>query len=97
MNYLAVKDLKAPRLVRERLREEGELLLMNNGKPMALLLDVNQQDDPQTMLDAVRDARTRLALSRVRDAARRAGTADMSADEIERQIKLVRAERRRTR
>jgi hypothetical protein len=97
MNYIAVKDLKAPRMVRERLREEGELLLMNNGKPMALLLDVGQQDDPQTMLDAVRDARSRMALSRVREAARRSGAAGLSANQIEREINQARAERRKAR
>ena len=97
MNYLAVKDLKTPRLVRERLRKEGELLLMNNGKPMALLLDVTQQDDPQALLDAVRDARSRLALSRIREMARRSGAADMSMNEIEQEIKLVRADRRKSR
>ena len=97
MNFLAVKDLKTPRIVRERLRKEGELLLMNNGKPMALLLDVDQQDDPQAMLDAVRDARSRLALSRVREAARRSGVAGMSLDDIEREIRQARAERRKSR
>lgn len=97
MNFIAVKDLKAPRGVRERLRNEGELLLMNNGKPMALLLDVGQQDDPQLMLDAVRDARSRMALSRIREAARRRGTAGMSLESIEKEIKLARADRRKTR
>lgn len=97
MNYLAVKDLKTPRLVRERLRREGELLLMNNGKPMALLLDVDQQSDPQAMLDAVRDARSRLALSRVRDAARRSGAAEMSPARIEQEIRQVRSNRRKPR
>lgn len=97
MNFLAVKDLKTPRIIRERLRKEGELLLMNNGKPMALLLDVDQQDDPQAILDAVRDARSRIALSRVREAARRSGAAGMSMDEIEQEIRQARADRRKSR
>ena len=97
MNYLAVKDLKTPRLVRERLRQEGELLLMNNGKPMALLLDVDPQEDPQVMLDAVRDARSRLALTRVRESARRSGTANLSMEAIDQEIKKARADRRKSR
>lgn len=96
MNLLAVKDLKTPRLVRERLRQAGELLLMNNGKPMALLLDMDPQDDPQTLLDAVRDARSRVALTRVREAARRNGTANLSIAAIDREIQQARAARRRT-
>jgi hypothetical protein len=66
MNFIAVKDLKKPRSVREMLRKEGELLLLNNGRPMAILLDVGEHADPQAMLDAVRDARSRQALCRIR-------------------------------
>ena len=32
MNYLAVKDLKAPRYVRETLAHYGEVMVMNNGR-----------------------------------------------------------------
>ena len=56
MDYIAVKDLKRPRFVREKLHDEGELLLMNNGRPMAILLDVDEQSDPHVLIDAVRDA-----------------------------------------
>jgi hypothetical protein len=94
MNYIAVKDLKKPRAVREMLRREGELLLMNNGRPMAILLDVDERSDPQDMLDAVRDARSRVALTRVREAARKIGSARMSLQAIEREIRLARAQRR---
>ena len=92
-----MKDLKSPRLVREQLRRAGELLLLNNGKPMALMLDLGENENPQTMLDAVHDARSRLALSRIRDAARRNGTANMSMRNIDREIKRARAERKASR
>ncbi len=94
MNFIAVKDLKKPRAVGEMLRREGELLLMNNGRPMAILINVEDQADPQIMLDAVRDARSRVALSRIRVAARRGGAADMPMAEIEREIQATRRERR---
>ena len=70
---------------------------MNNDKPMALPPDVDQQNDPQAMLDAVRDARSRLALSHIRETARSNGAAGMSMDAIDREIKLTRAGRRKTR
>ncbi len=66
MNFVSIKDLKKPRNVRDRLRKEGELLLMNNGRPVAIMLDVADESDPQDMLDAVREARSRQALSRIR-------------------------------
>ena len=40
MNYLAVKDLKAPKLVRETLAIYGTAIVTNNGKPMAMLVDL---------------------------------------------------------
>jgi hypothetical protein len=95
MNFIAVKDLKKPRSVRELLRREGELLLMNNGRPMAILLDVDEKADPQDMLDAVRDARSRLALSRVREAARRSGAARLSMAQIDEEVRQARKARRK--
>ena len=94
MNFIAVKDLKTPRLVRERLRKEGELLLMNNGKPMALLVNVGPEEDALALVESVRDACSRLALSRVRAAARRSGAARMTMAEIDGEIKRARVERR---
>ena len=93
MNYLAVKDLKAPRYVRETLAKYGEVMVMNNGRPMALMLDIGADEDPAALLDAVHEARGRLALSRIRDAARRKGSAKMPLTEINAEIAATRRER----
>lgn len=97
MNFIAVKDLKTPRKVRASLQREGELLLMNNGKPMALLLDIGPDDDALALVESAREARSRLALSRVREAARQSGAAAMTSEEIDREIAQARAERSRKR
>lgn len=94
MNLIAIKDLKRPRRLKERLQVEKELLLTSDGRPVAVLLHVGTSEDPEGMLQAVRDARSRLALSRVREAARRSGAAKMTPAEIEREIAAVRAARR---
>ncbi len=94
MNFIAVKDLKTPRKVRARLRSEGELLLMNNGKPMALMLDIGPEDDALALIQSTREARSRLALSRVREAARQSGAAALTPAEIEQEISQARAARR---
>jgi hypothetical protein len=94
MDYIAVKDLKAPRMVRERLQREGELLLMNNGRPMALMIDVGADDNPETMIRAVRDARSAIALNRVREAARKSGASNMTLDQINQIVKRARSARR---
>jgi hypothetical protein len=94
MNYLAVKDLKSPRKLRDRLERENELLLTNNGKPMALILHLAPTDDPEALLQASRDARSRIALSRIREAARRSGADHLDAPAIDRLIAKTRALRR---
>ena len=95
MDYIAVNELKRPRVVRERLAESEEMLLTSNGRPMAVLLYVHEEDDPEDVLNAARDARSRIALRRIRERARDAGTANMSATEIEDEIAQARRARRK--
>jgi len=94
MNYLAVKDLKAPKLVRETLAEYGTALITNNGKPMALLVDLLEGESPEALSDALRLARARLALSELRAASRRNGTDALTADQIDAEIRTARKCRR---
>ena len=94
MNYLAIKDLKAPKLVRETLAEYGTALVTNNGKPMALLVDLLEGESPETLSEALRLARARLALSDLRAASRRNGTDVLTADQIDAEIHASRRRRR---
>jgi antitoxin (DNA-binding transcriptional repressor) of toxin-antitoxin stability system len=94
MNLIAIKDLKQPRRLKQRLRAEKELLLTSDGKPVAVLVDVRPEDDPVAVVDAIRDARSRLALARAREAARKAGTSRLTMGEIDREIAAARKERR---
>ena len=97
MNYLAVKDLKAPRLVRETLAAYGTAIVTNNGKPMAMLVDLAEGENPDQLAEAIRLARARLALSDLRTASHRNGTAVMTLDEINAEIRATRDARRKTR
>jgi len=94
MNFLAVNELKSPRKLRARLQREKELLLTTNGKPTAVILSVDPDEDPEDLLNATREARSRQALSRIREAARRAGTDRMTEEQIEGLIGKVRGERK---
>ncbi len=94
MNLIAIKDLKQPRRLKERLSSEKELLLTSDGKPVAVLVEVGPADDPELVIQAVRDSRSRLALARVRESARKAGTTSMSLRDIELEIAAARKERR---
>jgi hypothetical protein len=57
-------------------------------------VEVGPTDDPEAVIQAVRDSRSRLALARVRESARRAGTSGMSMQDIEKEIAVSRKERR---
>ena len=94
MDYIAVNELKRPRAVRERLAASEEMLLTSNGRPMAVLMYVDEGDDPEDALTAARDARSRIALRRIRERARRRGTAGLSNADIDDVIAATRRERR---
>lgn len=94
MNYLAIKDLKAPKLVRETLAEYGTALITNNGKPMAILVDLLEGESPEALSDAIRLARARLALSDLRATSRRNGTNTITANQIEVEVRASRQRRR---
>ena len=90
MKMISTHELKAARKLRESLRQEHELLVTNNGRPMALMLELEPDEDPEAALDAAREARARRALSQVRQAARRAGTYKYDLDEVNRIVAEVR-------
>jgi hypothetical protein len=46
MNLIAIKDLKQPRRLKERLLAEKELLLTSDGRPVAVLINVDNAEDP---------------------------------------------------
>ena len=94
MNYLAVKDLKAPKLVRETLAAYGTALVTNNGKPMAMLVDLAEGENPERLAEAIRLARARLALADLRTASRRNSVSALTHDEINAEIRAARAARK---
>ena len=94
MHLIAIKDLKQPRLLKQRLLAEKELLLTSDGRPVAVLVDIGPGEDPERVIQAIRDSRSRLAPSAARDAARRAGTKDMPMRDIEREIASARKARK---
>jgi hypothetical protein len=94
MDYIAVNELKRPRAVRERLAAAEEMILTSNGRPMAVIMYVDEQDDPEDVLTAARAARSQIALRRIRERARRTGAAKMAATEIDGVIAATRRDRR---
>lgn len=79
MNYLTVKDLKQTRKIWSQLSEERELVITRDGKPCALLVEVNA-DNCDESLKAVRHALFSTAVSRIR---RKANNKQISAAELD--------------
>jgi hypothetical protein len=94
MHLIAIKDLKRPRLLKQRLLAEKELLLTSDGRPVAVLVDIGLTEDPEGVIQAIRDSRSRMALSQARDAARRTGTRGMTMRDIDREIASARKARK---
>ncbi len=92
MNYLAIKDLKAPLLVRETLATYGTALVTNNGVPMALMVQIGQDENPLELEQAIRLARARLAVSAIRREIQK--RQDLSMADIDKEIKAVRTKRK---
>ncbi|HOO71593.1 MAG TPA: type II toxin-antitoxin system Phd/YefM family antitoxin [Spirochaetota bacterium] len=91
MKFITVRDLRTkPSSVWGDLKKEQELIITNNGKPIALLTPL-AEDTLEESLDAVRKARASEALRAMREDAVRKGTSDMSMDQIDREIKKYRA------
>ena len=94
MHLIAIKDLKQPRVLKQRLLVERELLLTSDGRPVAVLVDIGPTEDPEGVIQAIRDSRSRMALSQIRAAARRAGTSAMTMRDIDREIASARKARK---
>ncbi|MDC7234657.1 MAG: type II toxin-antitoxin system Phd/YefM family antitoxin [Spirochaetales bacterium] len=90
MKFVTVRDLRTkPAQVWKTLPEEQELILTNNGKPIALITPLGESDLEDT-LSAVRKARAEAAVKQMQWASRKI---DISSDEIDREIAASRRER----
>lgn len=93
MKFLSTRDLRnRPGFVRELAREE-DIVLTANGKPIALLLGV-EDDDFEETAQAIRQARAQRALSRMRRQAESQGLSRMSLSEINAEVRAVRSKRK---
>jgi len=92
MKFVTVRDLRtSPAKVWKSLPEEQELILTNNGKPIALITPLNDNDLEET-LSAVRRARAQTAVRLMQLSVQKAGI-QLDEGEIDEEIRAVREER----
>ena len=90
MNFYSVRDLRTtPKQIWADLSSDGEVIITNNGKPSAILLDIAGGDFEETVC-AVRQAKAMRAFNAMRMHAASSGF--MSEEDIEKEIADARKE-----
>ena len=93
MKFLSTRELRnRPGYVRKLVQKE-DLVLTANGKPIAMLLGIKDEDLEETAR-VLRQARAQRALSRVRKEAARRGLDKVSPDFVDALIRDVRSKRK---
>ena len=91
MQFVSVRDFRIrPGEVWERLKED-DLVVTSNGRPIAILTDVDA-DNLEETLGLLRRLRAQMAVSRMRHSAAESGAVHMSTTEIEAEILETRTE-----
>ena len=93
MKFVSTRELRnRPGYVRQ-LAQKEDLVLTADGKPIAILLGIEEEDLEETAL-VIRQAKAQRALSRMRQQAARQGAAEASSRAIEAEIRAVRRKRK---
>ncbi len=86
MKFITVRDLRtSPAKIWRELPEEQEMIITNNGKPIALLTPL-RDDNLEETVSTVRRARAINAVKRMQQISMRNGTTELSEEEIQAEI-----------
>ena len=97
MKFISIRDLRSNTArLRKDLQTEREIVVTANGRPFAVMTRV-EPDKVEDEILAIRRARARAALSRIRAKAKADGLDRMTMDEIDAIIAAARRERRAAR
>ena len=94
MNFVSFRELRTSTArISEMLTDNGKIVVTSNGKPKAIMIQVDEADfeDTLAILTQVRLARS---IKNIRAAAQRSGAAKMTLDEINEEIMQSRKERK---
>tara|TARA_B100000614_G_scaffold229146_1_gene221361 strand:+ start:179 stop:460 length:282 start_codon:yes stop_codon:yes gene_type:complete len=90
MKFVTVRDFRtSPAAIWKQLPEEGELVITNNGKPIALLTPVSDQNLEES-LKSIRAARAASAVRTMQQLSARNGNAALTAEDIASEIESTR-------
>ena len=90
MRFLTVRDLRNKSAqVWKDLADEQEMIITNNGRPVAILSSINEKN-LEISLNAIRRTRVIEAVSSIQKESIKKGTNKITIDEINQEIKKVR-------
>lgn len=90
MKFVTVRDFRtSPAQIWKQLPEEQEMVITNNGKPIALLTPLSDANIEDT-LKAVRKARALNSVKRMQEVSMRNGNSLLSDEEIQDEISELR-------
>jgi hypothetical protein len=96
MDYLTARELRStPKQVWAKLQEQGKLVLTNNGKPVAIMVQVDGTNLNQK-IDLIEQVETMQVIKEMQLESLKNGNCNMSMEEIDTEIALSRAERSQT-
>ena len=89
MSYIAIKDLKNSRSLREKLKKERELILTKDGQPFGLLIGITADN----LEDSLREIRRAMFSKAVARARRKSAVSQINDTEIDEVITKSRKSR----
>ncbi len=94
MKFVTIRDLRSKTAaIRKDLEQEGEIVLTANGRPFAVMTPVGS-DTVEEEIRAIRRARAKAAVERIRAQAKARGLDKLTTKEIDTLIAEVRRARR---
>ena len=94
MKFLTVRDFRvSSAAIWKDLPQEQEMVITNNGKPIALLTPLSDRTMEDT-LSTIRRARALNAVKLIQQQSVKNGTSNMTLEEINYEIKMSRKERK---
>lgn len=90
MKFVTVRDFRTyPKKVWDELKQVNEMIITNNGKPVALLTPLTEVNLEDT-LKSLRQVRAKLSVEKMRNISLRNGSSKFSAEVINKEIKSAR-------
>ena len=94
MEFLSIREFNtSPKKTRAVLKQNGKVILTNNGKPSMLIFDITGQNF-ENLIDTLNRAEAMRLLEEIQMQATRGGLNSMSMEEINKEINIQRRQRR---